>query len=481
MFARLAVAAAAISLLAPAAASAKPAAITGTLSKPGYTVVALGYDGSAVSSHARSFRLVPRAARVTLQLRDARGKYAGPVVVGVRAGKAVLGVKPGAKLGKVTVLGGYAKTAKPLAARFADGSRTTSGRAVPAGNGRNFGLVRSTGHGPAGRGGDTDGDGVPNAFDIDVDGDKVLNPLERGGARAAQLKPPPAPAPSGFNNFSQLFLELDQTVNADAGQTDIDAAVANNLEVVLLQVPAGTTLDCGGLGWCSPGGTGMAQGDPRINVPGTPFTGGVMPLNQRGEFRLLPHATTAAIGSGDTMIEHTPDGRELPGSLAFVFNTVPAIQHWSDSAGNGATISYPAALGTPGTRTTPLEIAAGADGDYVLTFTFWRPQRRAIASAGEGDRFVDIGGLTYQVNVANFSPGPGGGSPQCPGTVTDTAPDRPTDPANLLSMTVNLSACARGRGQSLATGQNVIMDLAAMPADPQAFDHANQMLHLRTR
>jgi hypothetical protein len=48
-------------------------------------------------------------------------------------------------------------------------------------------------------------------------------------------------------------------------------------------------------------------------------------------------------------------------------------------------------------------------------------------------------------------------------------------------MTVNLSASARSRGQSLNSGQNVIMDLAAMPADPQSFDHANQMVHLRTR
>jgi hypothetical protein len=476
MLARLATAAAALTLLAPAAASAKSAPITGTLSKPGYTVVALGYDGSAVSSHARSFKLVPRSAKVTLQLRDAHGKYAGPVVVGTRSGKAILGVKAGAKLGKVTVLGGYAKAGK-VAAKFVDAARTTA-KSIP-GNGRNFGLVKASGHGPAGRGGDTDGDGVPNAFDIDVDGDKVLNPLERGNAKIAQAKPQ---APVGFNNFSQLFLELDQTVNADTGQTDIDTAVANNLEVVLLQVPQGTTLDCGGLSWCSPGGTGMAQGDPRINVPGTPYTGGAMPLNDRGEFRLLPHATTAKIGSGDTMIERTPDGHELPGSLAFVFNTVPAIQHWTDGGGNTLNFSYPAPLGTPGTRTSPAEISADANGDYTLSLTFWRPQRRAIAAAGEGDGFIDIGGLGYQVNVASFVPGaPGGMAPQCGEKFSDSAPDRPANPANVLTMTVNLSACARSRGQSLGSGQNVIMDLAALPADPQSFDHANQMVHLRTR
>ena len=205
-----------------AAASARPAAITGTLSKSGYTVIALGYDGSAVSSHARSFKLVPRSARVTLQLRDARGKYAGPVVVGVSRGKAVLGVKAGAKLGRIDVLAGFAKARKPVAAKFVDAKRTTARGATPAGNGRNFGLLRSKGHGRAGRGGDTDRDGVPNPFDIDADGDLILNPLERAAAKtpravAAQAQPPklpggPAqPQQQSFNNFSQLFLEIDRT------------------------------------------------------------------------------------------------------------------------------------------------------------------------------------------------------------------------------------------------------------------------------
>ena len=128
-----------------------------------------------------------------------------------------------------------------------------------------------------------------------------------------------------------------------------------------------------------------------------------MPLNERGEFRLLPSAPTNKIGSGDTMIERTPDGKELPGSLAFVFNTVPAVNRWADGAGNGATITYPAALGTPGTRTSPIEIVTSPSGDYELTFTFWRPQRSAIATAGEGDGFVDIGGLAYAVNVPNLA------------------------------------------------------------------------------
>ena len=270
-----------LALLAPAAASARPAAITGTLSKPGYTVIALGYDGSAVSSHARSFKLVPRSARVTLQLRDARGKYAGPVVVGVSRGKAVLGVKAGAKLGRIDVLAGFAKARKPVAAKFVDAKRTTARGATPAGNGRNFGLLRSKGHGPAGRGGDTDlrrrAERVrhrrrrrPHPQPARARRGEDPACRRRAGATAQAPRWSRATAAAELQQLLAVFLKIDRTFNADAAavtQADIDAAVAANLEVVFLQVPANTELDCGGLSWCSAGGTGIANRDPRPAAP----------------------------------------------------------------------------------------------------------------------------------------------------------------------------------------------------------------------
>jgi hypothetical protein len=104
-------------LFAAAPAAAERAPITGTLAKPGYTLVAVGYDGKMTSTKARRFRL-RSSGKVTLHLRSSRGKYAGPVVVGTRKGRAVLGVKAGARLGKVAVKRGYAVTAKPLAKWF---------------------------------------------------------------------------------------------------------------------------------------------------------------------------------------------------------------------------------------------------------------------------------------------------------------------------------------------------------------------------
>src|SRR5258707_6942833 len=141
-------------LLEPSGAAAHGGkhAITGTLSKSGYTVIVLGYNGKAATSKSRSFKLKAPDAKVTLQLRDSHGKYAGPVIIGGGGSKGIVGLKPGAKLGKVIVLSGYASTAKPLPASYLDRGRCAQARkGAPIGNRRNFGLARSKPHnGPSG-------------------------------------------------------------------------------------------------------------------------------------------------------------------------------------------------------------------------------------------------------------------------------------------------------------------------------------------
>src|SRR5215211_824897 len=107
----VATAAALVVAFSPSAGAA-PRALSGKLSKKGYTVIALATNGRARTTVARPrFKLVPPGSRVTLHLRGRDGHYAGPVVVG-RAGKrSIVGVKAGAKLGRVRVRNGYA-TAK---------------------------------------------------------------------------------------------------------------------------------------------------------------------------------------------------------------------------------------------------------------------------------------------------------------------------------------------------------------------------------
>ena len=100
-------------------AAGAPKRITGKLSKPGYTIVALDRDGRASLARAGpKFKLKPTAKRVTLHLRARNGTYAGPIVAAreEQGKRAVVGVRAGAKLGAVTVKRrkGFAKVERDL-------------------------------------------------------------------------------------------------------------------------------------------------------------------------------------------------------------------------------------------------------------------------------------------------------------------------------------------------------------------------------
>ena len=230
-----------------ASAATKKQLITGKLSKPGYTVIALAGNGRARVKRAPNgaFKLRPPADQVTLHLRASDGTYAGPIIVAgtwdlvkvakkklrraetklkkakARADKAsgkkatrkakrkvsaarkkvkqakrgvkqarrrasgkevVLGVKPGAELGAISVkvAAGYSKAKLKLRQWkrwVAEENRARAKKGVPIGAG-NFGRVRSKNTG-GGAPGDLDLDGVADPLDIDDDGDKVLDNLDR--------------------------------------------------------------------------------------------------------------------------------------------------------------------------------------------------------------------------------------------------------------------------------------------------------------
>src|SRR5690349_8712412 len=93
-------------LLVPALASAARKPITGMLDRSGITVVARAPHGAVAATRARpGFRLVPPAPSVTLQLRGPRGAHIGPVVVDGRGRRVTLGVRAGARLGRIEVRG----------------------------------------------------------------------------------------------------------------------------------------------------------------------------------------------------------------------------------------------------------------------------------------------------------------------------------------------------------------------------------------
>jgi hypothetical protein len=575
--------------------------VSGRLNVAGYTVLVVGYNGKIALSRAKSFRVAAPDSKVTLQLLNARGRYAGPVVLGGGSTRVITGMRAGGNVGTIDVVAakGYAHLARRLARRVLDNARWAYARhGVPIGNGRNLGLTVSRGKGGgSGAGQDAARVGIPNEFDIAVPGTHVLRalapssvakrasvptasrsahvpPLARiasggagapgkpegpppqppsgpappegpappGGAPPPGGSPPPAggqgaPQPSASSPWmSQMFLAMNETINDDAAGVsvaEIDSTLQAKLNLKLLNVQANSgllELNCNGLSFCSQGGTGQAvleglpQNGPAMGtvpfpaasldsasgfgeIVGPAVPSGLLGADANGghEFSLNPNATSSQIGSGDVIGEVLTEGgatSQIPTTIDFVFNTVPAIASYSDSAGDSGTVTYPDTSNL-GTQSNPLKVAAGPNGDVVMTFTLYRPQRQGVAGAGE-PAFMDIGHLGYELDNAS-APAPGStivGSatgPQCPassysnpsstlalvsggtgehspptgdGVLVDSANDQPASPANTISFTADLTQCLAAKGESFPAGGSVQFDISAN--SQSSSDHANQ-------
>ena len=530
--------------------SSKPTGpvVSGRLSTGGYKIAAVGFNGKMAVSGHRQFSFRAPESDYTLQLLAVKGRYGGPVVIGGTKSRVELGLKGSVKLGTIDIVAkrGYGHTAKAVPNADIVTSRWAYAKdGIPIGNGLNLGLVRSRGTGGGtGAGGDEAHVGIPNEFDIAVPGTltlKSLRPAHAGRTKpslSGRIRPEDAspPTPSLDPSMAQLFLPMNETVNDDASgisQADIDQALKSNLDLKLLQIPSGSLveLDCNGLTYCSPGGTGQAQLEgcqgpqnlcqvPFPSAIADPATGygeivgpnapsdllGKDPNNGR-EFSLVPGATSSQIGSGDVLTEVvTSDGitTETPTTLDFVFSTVPAIASYSDTAGDSGTITYPD-VSQLGTADNPIDVAAGPDGDVVVTFTVWRPQRAGVAGAGEPP-LMDIGNLWYSFDSAsaptegqvgsptapqcsassysNLSPtltleGSGSGQDFAPpgdGSLVDSASDTAASSSNTITFTVDLTQCLTDHGTTFPVGQPMQFDISAN--SQSSSDHANQTFWL---
>jgi hypothetical protein len=527
-----------LTLGAPAAAARKP--ITGELSQPRYTVIALTAQGKArvVRATRGRFALRPPARSVTLQLRSPRGIYAGPVVVGrQRRGKrAILGVRPGARLGRIRVRRGYARVARRVRKRRIDaGLWARARRGVPIGVGR-FGRVRSRRPREAPPA-DIDADGIPDLLDVDDDGDRVLDGLDRSPQGAAAGA---AQDEERFDFHTRLNLPINQTANANAAgltPAQMDAALASAGDLLLNVLPGDASpnspeLDCGGsiqqpprpegLEYCRPhaaGGIGTI-GYPPMGAP-PPFpdccdadgdglgkmTADAGPLGQPlTGMTLHHHATTAQIGTGDVMIQRVKRGgveTSFLGALQYVFASVPAVVSYARETGPAVTVPYPYTAATdpdgPGpipSRPEPFAVADGPDpdSDVEVELTFWRPQRAAVPEWGETGDWIDIGRLRYSVEMefSGLECPQGAFSESDPDLAlnnargipeefgpgfTDTDGDHPASRANTFTFGLNLTRCLASNGFTFDPGQERSFNIRAN--NWSGVDNAQQAIWFR--
>ncbi len=499
-------------LIVAAAIAASPAGaankkeISLTLDKSGYSVIAVSSSGKAViaESRRRRFRIALPAKAVTLHLQASDGSYAGPIVIARKGSKkSVMGVKGGVDLGKVKVKDGFATVAKKVRKKYqvrAATAKTNNG--IPIGVGK-MGLVMSA----AGKsaaikandfeaedGGDEDDDGIPGAFDVDDDGDLDLDNVDAQYAAGIGRK--------GFRVFSNLKLELNKSLNWNALPTAmntdlIDGTMRPFATLAFAMIPHRTQveLDCGGLSYCSAGGTGkMITGTGETAFPDASDADGdglgeMVANPSSSDFQLRPGASSSEISNGD-MFFQIPDDLEavaVPGVLNFIFNTNPAIKAFGDGTTTN-TISYPPNETAPGTQNNPITVAArttGSDaGDFVLDFEVWRPQRQGF---GGEPAWVDVGRLLWTVDIPNSAFTSGGAPPMsagpgiCPNSTystTDTSlkivpasasgpagmydqsGDEAIDPARTLKFSVNLTDCLAAFG-GFSSGQSVVLDIQA--------------------
>ena len=511
---RIAVLGLVIAVAIPGSATAAKR-ITGKLTAPGYKVIAVAANGKVTSARAKpKFNLRPPAELVTLHLRTRDGSYGGPIVVGKAANgrKAILGVQAGAGLGRVKVKrrDGYASARVRRSGR--DPTRwARANRGVPIGAGK-FGFVKSK-RSRGGAPGDRDLDGVANPLDVDRNGNRILDNLDRGGSAAAR------PAQSGESFFSHLFfgLSMEWSANVNAGSTDeqIDSVLPMWAFLGLAIAGDGAELDCGGVpdpndssGWigglsyCTRGGTGRLAGGAQsgetfpdccdtdadgqgtmVNNINNPALGSNMMLN--------PRATADQIRTGDVLIQRVPSsGREFVTTIQYSIATSPALVSYDDGRGNSATVSYPVAGPNPGppgpgTQGNPFPVKASAAQDAKVTVVFWRPQRRPLPTEpGFSDpptAWTDIGGLLYEVSpsdTGSFCPRSAftEGDPnlsvspsESPPGLMDAAPSVAASPTNTLRFTVNLTTCAESPVATTPRGEEPAPPVSFAPGETRCF------------
>lgn len=481
----LVLAAAVLLAALPAGAAAKggktvtiTAKLTGSAASiAGLRVLVLPTRGSSVTVTPKGGRISAKLAAssvngTSLQLIARDGSYAGPVLLNRSGTKGATRLATATSatvaLGTIRVTKGYGAliTALPTAMTLAKGKVALTKSGAPVGAGR-LGLVRRAtakasrqggGGAPGGActsssatdaaaGGDCDQDGVPNAVDVDDNGNLTLDAVDPVSSQvSAKLNPYSGLRPSMQNTSNVYIGTTRDQINASLGaapsaatgatanlgisfyldQRYLDATGSTAFDFVWISCPAQ-------MAWCAPGtGTASISGfsEARSLLPGMPEWGSMPWRDYTGSECQQGIGCTATNGpSGNAFVElyrndgggggggpvlptwvamvapNSPDtlGGVVPGDVVTInaqrqgvvtqvpisispyFVTSPALQ-----SVNGTTVAYPLTADSPGTNESTA-ITLGSDG--LLTLRFWRPQRFGLP--GETAAYYDVAGLHW--------------------------------------------------------------------------------------
>jgi hypothetical protein len=457
-----------------------------------------------------------KAVGATLTIVKPNGRYFGPVVLRHSGRKAYTRLSgESVALGTLKLHAGYATTGSAIGKNAVSSSAVAANRkGKPAGAGK-LGLIkrpathksrttRAHAHAladpaTAPQGADTDADGLPNNFDIDDDGDLLLDPSDPDSG-------------SGNNDpvkvFTNLRVGLRDTINVNALPADTDIVplentlIQNNLAMVFtmnegnagLSGLSAVNIDCGLLVYCAHGaGTATTvqsgpTGDPNGPADGSlwtsfdPDSDGYPNLPDASKrfndgktwFDLSTHPATkrSNVNAGDTF---TFLGTASGGVSAFAtalppyFVTTPAI-HTIVDTGSTHTVSYPVQSSDPGvggstgTNEPPPPNPNMALTSDIVTVSLWRPQRNAVPGAESGS-VIDMGKLGYFFTAGNatctkddiksVSAGTSVANEGMFDYVKDSAADATPNAANLITVTIDVGQCfARSTNNGLSSRTN---------------------------
>ncbi|MFM1789756.1 MAG: hypothetical protein RLZZ526_83 [Actinomycetota bacterium] len=276
-------------------------------------------------------------------------------------------------------------------------------------------------------GGDKDDDGIPNAFDVNDDGDAVVDSAD-SSTPAPQVGVENASCGQVsfkiFTNYKATQAGFAGTINAygtgafKAGLDNIASTITKTMSMVFQPITSvcGSNVTASYLkgngapyaptdfvklgGTCITGdfqwqiGAGKMCGDPATSYsfgPGYTFTGSDLPSGQ----------------DTFTMKVETADGNsyEFTSSPGFVFVTHPMFTAFSTDGVNYTSIDYSKTMSSP----DGVRLAADPIINVTQTQTLWlkvyRPQRLAID--GETGTFYDLGGFKWTPDIPNGNPSPG--------------------------------------------------------------------------